>query len=237
MAEQDRRLIRWDETPGIPTGNRSEPLVVTAHIPGQVFLPRQHVALDALLAAKVCLLQHVPPASNGAEVSPVTIPIDEASGVHLCSFSVGKLGDFDRRYQNRRPPVEQYQQFGNRGTVNISLGSEKAYHTLYQSAHVEGAELSWYCVGQSAAIEYLLAFVRHIGKRTSVGYGRVERWDVRQFDGEPWPGFPVMTRHGRALRPLPLDFPGLDNDNRQAYACLTYPYWDQSKEVLCVIPG
>ncbi len=227
-------MIKWEDTPGIPSEG-FQPLAVTATVPGQIYLPSGRLALDSLLAAKVCLLQHVPPPSNAAEVLDVSIPIEtDAQGIPLCSFSLGSLHEHDKRYRNRRPPIEQYQEMGCRGTVNISLGVEKAYHTQYQSSHLEDEELTWYCIGDKLAIEYLLTFVRFLGKRTAVGYGKVESWEVISFP-PAWDGFPVV-REGRPLRPLPLGYSGLSPDAKTGYGCIRYPYWDQSREELCAIP-
>ena len=51
---------------------------------------------------------------------------------------------------------------------------------------------------------------------------------------EPWDGFPVVCG-GRALRPLPVDWPGLV-EPAKAYHTLTYPYWEHSREELCAVP-
>lgn len=237
MVEQSRGVVRWEECPGIPTAGNFEPLRVTAYVPGPVFVPRQRVALDSMLAAKVCLLQDVTPASSAAHCSVVTVPLalDETDGFPLCSFSIGELVEAEKRYQNRRAPVDQYQTLAERkGTVNISSGADKGYHYAYRTNHLKDGKLTWFCLGKADAISFLLRTVRFVGKKTSTGYGKVERWDVELC--APWGnGFPV-AKDGKPLRPLPHTYPGLRSP-RMAVATLTYPYWDESKGELCAVPG
>ena len=117
------------------------PLVVTARIDGQISLPNGPLALDALLMSAVATRDGLPPPPP---VVPIEIPIAKEPGgrFHLCSFSVGTLSEFDRRFVNRRAPVEQYQTIGPQsGRVQITAGHDKSYRLPLEVGHVDGGEL------------------------------------------------------------------------------------------------
>lgn len=235
MAEQSQR-VEWSETPGMPSAGPLQSLRVTAQVRGQIHLPHKRMALDSLLARQVALIQHVPPASCAADCVDITIPIerDPETGIHMCSFSIGEMSDYQTRYCNRRPPIEKYCELGTgTGVVNLSLGVEKQYRIPYSAGHLTTGMIEWLCVGYAAPIRFLLSTAHHIGKRTKISLGRVDRWQVDQVDS--WDGFPVM-REGMPLRPLPLDYPGLSDLARQGFSTLTYPYWDQTKQEYCAVP-
>lgn len=211
------------------------PLRVTALVPGQIALPNGPLALDSLLACQVALRDGLPPPSSAADCVPIQIPVQLEPGgrFHLCSFSEGGLTEFDIRYVNRRAPTEAYVEFGVPGRVQINGGPDKSYRIPLEVGHVAGGELVWWCVGDAEQIRQLLATVGYLGKKRNVGLGRVAGWTVEPC--ETWPGFPVV-RDGRPLRPLPQDWPGLE-DPPLAYRVLSYPYFDHTREELLACPS
>lgn len=65
---------------------------------------------------------------------------------------------------------------GKRGTINVQSARYRAYHMpIYYRVAIK---VEWYCVGDRERIEYLLSTVTHIGKKSSQGYGRVNRWET-----------------------------------------------------------
>lgn len=210
--------------------------MVCAHLRGGISLPSGPIALDSLLASQVALRLELPPPRHAADCQPIEIPIQrEHSGrFYLCSFSVSEFEARDLRYVNRRAPVEQYQTIGEAKIrrVQITSGANKSYRIPMETGHVGGDVLTWWCIGDSDSIRELLSTVLYLGKKRSVGLGRVERWEVEPC--ETWDGFPVVHQ-GRPLRTLPIDWPGLDAP-RTAFRTLAPPYWDHSSEVLCAVP-
>ena len=211
-----------------------EPLHVTARLLTAIALPGGPLALDALLAAAVCRRDDIPPPPP---VRPIEIPVEREPGgrFHLATFSLGAAARYDHRWVNRRFPIEIAQTpLGSLRIrrVHISGGPAKSYRIPLETIHLEARRLDWYAVGERREIEELLAISRYIGKRRAVGLGRVERWEVEPC--EPWPGFPLV-RDGRALRPLPPDWPGLVEPVME-YRTISYPYWDATARVLCAVP-
>ncbi len=212
------------------------PLRVVAHLGGRIALPSGPLALDALLAAAVCLREGVPPAPRVEDLRPVEIPVVRATGgrFHLASFSLGAFEHFEVKFTNRRFPVEMAQAIGADSVrrIGISGGPCKTYRIPLEVGHVEQDQLQWFCVGDAAEVSALLALVHYLGKRRGVGMGRVLSWDVEEI--EPWgEDFPVV-REGRPLRTLPADWPGLV-DPMLGYKTITFPYWRREAEEMCAV--
>lgn len=123
---------------------------------------------------------------------------------------------FDQRYSD-------LVDFGSqRATVIIEKGAYKAYHMPVFTRHA--CTVTWYGVGDGAALERLLAHATHIGKKTSQGYGAVLRWEV-----DPWPAdWSVYNGEGRLMRALPSDV-GVLTGYRPSY-------WVRSNQTVCTMP-
>jgi hypothetical protein len=213
------------------------PLHVTARLTSAIALPRGRLALDALLAAAVALRDQLPPPGVGAELVAIEIPVERApcGRFHLASFACPVFDSYESRYINRRYPIEQAQTLGTVDIkrVRLTAGPQKSFRIPFETGHVEGDALEWWCVGDRDGIEALLALVPYIGKKRAVGLGRVAEWRVEPCD--PWgEGFPVL-RNGRPLRPLPLDYHGLAEHDVE-HCALTYPYWLFSARQVCAVP-
>lgn len=213
------------------------PLSVTAHMRGPVCLPNGPIALDALLASAVCTRDGLEPALTASECTPIGIPVAMEPGgrFHLASVSHGAFEEREGRWVNRRFPVPEAQAMGDARLrrIQITAGACKSYRLPLEVQHLAGDVLRWWCLGDVDVIRQLLDLVGYVGKKRSVGLGRVVRWDVSEC--EAWDGFPVL-RDGYPLRPLPVDWPGLSVSAERAYRVMTYPYWRRSMEELCAVP-
>lgn len=210
------------------------PLRVTATLAGQVQL-RDPIALDGLLAWAVCLRDAIPPAVTPAEFVPVEVPLAREPGgrFHLASLAEYAVETYAKRYLHRRFPFAEAMGMAPSITrLRLTAGPAKSYRIPTETAHLCDDALTWWCVGDADEIRALLALVGYVGKKRSVGLGKVARWDV--VECETWPGFPVL-RDGKPLRPLPEDWPGLAVPG-SAYRRLTYPYWLRGDEVFCAVP-
>lgn len=216
---------------------RMIPLRVTAELSGPICLPDGLIALDSLLASQVALRQGLM-ALDAQSCVEIEIPVQrsECGRFHLCSHSVCEAEAHEKQFTNKRPAIEQFQAFGNEKLrrVDIATGPNKGYRIPRVATHLRGDRIDWWCVGDREQIKQLLSTVTHLGKKRGVGLGRVARWIVDPC--EPWyDGFPVVL-HGKPMRPLPANYPGLENP-RLEYRTLSYPYWDHSQEDLIAYPG
>lgn len=223
------------------------PLRVTAKLSTEIANPRRLPALDGLLAcAQATFAEEREPAAPGAPVPPVDIThavaLAPCGRYHLATVGLGTAELWNRgRFVNRRFPLAEAQALGGKiGTLNLSGGPAKSFRLPLETALLEGDVVEWFALGDRAAIEDLLRWVRSLGKRRGVGLGKVEAWTVEPFDPEAagWgPGFPVL-RSGRPLRNLPLDaLPPEERRPFEGYGVVTYPYFERHREELCLLPA
>lgn len=206
------------------------PLRITAHLDplgAPLAMPDGYLHIDALLAAAVCVRDNVPPILDESDILPIEIPVQREPGgrFHLASASLPV--DWlchEKRYTQRRFPVEHAPYMTDMKRVNLAAGAQKNFRIPLDNGRV-GA-LVWYLIGELVEIRQLLALISHLGKRRGVGYGKVSRWQVDEC--ETWDGFPVV-RDGQPLRHLPPDWPGLV-DPALRLGNTSYPYWRRSTE-------
>lgn len=213
------------------------PLRVQAQLEGAICLPGNSIALDALLASAVAARDGIAPATTREGLQEIEIPVQrsECGRYHLASVAEYQPEQRALRYLTKRAPIEQYQTIGSDKIrrVDITAGENKSYRLPMETVHLVDDRMTWWCIGDANEIRSLLCLVSYLGKKRSVGLGKVRDWLVEPCS--TWPGFPVL-RDGQALRNLPLDTAGLSDCADHAYAVLTYPYWRHESEVLCAVP-
>lgn len=225
------------------------PLRIVARLRNHVVMPAEgYIHLDALLAWAQCVDEGRPPALDEDMLAPVEIPVQRSAcgRVHLCSVSYGHVEARETRYVHKRFPVEQWQLLGGGKSaqrVGTSAGPSKSWRVPLEAQWTR--ELQWYAVGDADRIEQLLGLVGYLGRRRAAGAGELERiyaddgssrpaWHIEPV--EPWgPGFPVVSAAGEAMRPLPMDWPGLDVYVPRQQR-LTYPYWLRLDEDVVATP-
>ncbi|MGE4195968.1 MAG: hypothetical protein AB7G11_02435 [Phycisphaerales bacterium] len=97
--------------------------------------------------------------------------------------------------------------------------------------------VAWFTVGDRQSVRRTLKKVRWIGKKVSIGYGRVVEWTVERTDAD-YSWF-APSDHGPVLmRPLPVTDawpPGLLGVRRDFGACCP-PYWHPERYTEILIP-
>lgn len=209
------------------------PFCARAHVRGAVMMPASPPMLDAMLMAAVALRDDLPPIGVGDRAEAPDIPIAQERGIYLASEGQFEPEAYERRYLNRKFPMLEAQMLGGPKvrSINIKGGPAKSYRIPMWMVHLRGDVMTWFGIGEVEAARELLSFIHYVGKKRSVGLGRVDRWEVETC--EPWDGFPVL-RDGRPLRPLPLDWPGL-GEHRVEHRVLVPPYWERWREQECAV--
>lgn len=209
------------------------PLRVEARVSGAVSM-RVGVALDALLMAAVATRDDLPPIGVG-EPRDIEIPIARRDGIYLASHGIADVEARERRFLTKRFPLAEAQAIGDpkMRVIKQSAGLTKNFRIPTETQHLRDDTVTWFAIGDAGQVRDLLAWVQYIGKKRSVGLGRVASWSVSE-PSDTWEGFPVV-RDGRPLRNLPVDWPGLD-EPRRGFAVLHPPYWEQWRAEECAVP-
>lgn len=208
------------------------PLHIIATVQGAISLPQHPVALDALLMAAVAIRDQLPPPD--IECVEVSIPVAQERDIYLATTAKYEIEEYDRHWINRRFPIEEAQSLSESKfkRVQLSTGPTKSYRIPLEVGYLRNSRMEWWCIGDAHEIRLLLAHITHLGKKRAVGKGLVDAWKVTPC--EPWSGFPVV-RDGAPLRPLPLDWPGLDAPEL-GMRVLRPPYWQRWREETCAVP-
>lgn len=219
------------------------PLKISAAIEGQIMGPQTR--LDGLLASAVAQQLGMPPigAQHGDELDRDLARLREAvaqlikldpSGFFWASDAQFEVEEHERRFVNRRFPVDRVVSLGSDKVKRVELGTglSKSYRIPTRACFLRDDSISWFVTGNQSQIVPLLASVTHLGKKRSLGLGKVLQWHYKPI--EPWQGFPIM-RDGRPLRALPTDYQGLV-EFRTAMSVLSFPYWRFQDERPCAVP-
>lgn len=212
------------------------PLHVAARLAGPLCMPQTPMALDALLGAAICQRDGVVPAATVDELVPLSIPLAREPGgrFYLASFALGEVEQATLEHTHRRFPIEQAQLMGRQmGTLTITAGPAKSYRIPREVVHLVEDRLDWYAIGALDEVRAVLDWIGYLGKKRSVGLGRVARWTVEPCAS--WgAGFPVV-REGRPLRTLPVDWPGVEPDWPRTLGVIDLPYWLVERSEPCVM--
>ena len=206
------------------------PLHIIAHLGGPVRIQHQWISLDSLLVAAICKRDDEPPLLVGETPVDYASRLDgvlkrsECGRLWLASWLSGEPEGYEKKWVNKRPPIAEALGGDKVRTISIGGGPMKAMHRPSEAIHFKADRLDAWTIGDLDQVRALLEIVGALGFKRNAGDGVVRRWDVEQC--EPWAGgFPVVL-DGVPLRPLPLDWPGLDLDRcGRDTMPLQPPYW------------
>lgn len=211
------------------------PLQITAVMVSPVAAPGFPVALDGLLASAVCMTRNLVAGVGDREDIDVPVQRSPCGRFYLASMGHYLTIRAAQGFVHRRAPVTEYMQIGGPKirSVDTGTGRNKSYRIPQAKALID--LMRWWTIGEESAIRDLLRLVTHLGRRRSVGHGKIGRWEITPVDA--WPGFPSLRPDGSPMRNLPLDVPGIGPSASIGWGPLVYPYWDQSMAVEVAQPA
>lgn len=182
-------------------------------------------ALDALLIAVAARDAGLPPPFDGAEIGvPVEPPLVKRRGLYMASLGITEAVGHQMRWTQRPAPVAMHMRLGDTGKkLALATGPGKPTRAPMRTAIAPNVRF-FAETDDIDDLARLLRLVTHIGPRRAVGYGAVSEWTVDVID--EWDGAPVVDPDGAPLRPLPMDWPGVNHAHgRRGDMRLTPPYW------------
>lgn len=112
-----------------------------------------------------------------------------------------------------------------RRVIPVGNGAFKSYRLPLKTQCV--ASVVWFCRGHRRPIKSLLRSVHSLGKKRSIGYGRVAKWELVDVDGD-YSWF-ATAEDGRVvlMRPLPNceQLPANLVGQRAGFGACCPPYW------------
>jgi len=229
-----RRSRTWSSRRDEYAAVSKTPLIITAELVTPVIhAERDRTHLDSIVGF-AALTDH-PVESHYDRAAVVPLPIELAwvspggRPLWACTplMAVAE-GIASREYWHKRYP-SQRADFGDKLNAVTTAGRWKEYRVPVHALSVD--RLHALAIGCAGELERLLANVTHIGKKGSMGYGRVARWSIT-------PATHTLAEV-LALRPVPLSYyDGLPVSGAIARnRAWTPPYWYAPWWADCVVPA
>lgn len=174
----------------------------------------------------------IPGASNVPESIGVVLPIRKANTKYDCWFYKCSFAQWpehtieDQQTYSKRFDLKfsRLIDFGSkRGKVRTNSGRYKGYHVKVYYRHA--LYVDWYLDGDKAAIEKLLRFCTHLGKKAAQGWGSVSRWEVFPIQHDR----SVRDENGKLMRAVPIKKPSFTYGLRPSY-------WEPKHQFNVVLP-
>ena len=217
------------------------PLKVTAHlVDGRFSSTDGIVMLDSILY-HAWFIKHAPHVLEGVykpeQIGYVGLPL-----VHLednrwaASKAVYQEIDKIVEHYNKRPDFFAGDKLDyldmDKGIISDSVGLYRAYRNPQLIRTVKDGILTFYAVGKKDKIEELLSLMIGVGKKTAMGFGIVDRWDVEEIEED------YTTEHPEygLMRPIEVE----KSEKVYDYPIMQYavkpPYWKPKNMRLCYVP-
>ena len=157
--------------------------------------------------------------------SPLTLVIDEFQEIDKIVEHYNKRPDFFAGDKLDYLDMDK-------GIISDSVGLYRAYRNPQLIRTVKDGILTFYAVGKKDKIEELLSLMIGVGKKTAMGFGIVDRWDVEEIEED------YTTEHPKygLMRPIEVE----KADKTYDYPIMDYairpPYWKTINQRLCYVP-
>lgn len=223
---------------------KTQPLKITAVMQdGRVCSSDGWLFLDAILYHAWFAKNH-PDIYRGTlpqcDIGHIGLPLKRFNdGTHASSVGFYEQRGIQTEYWHKKPSAygrlgSEYIDFGNkRGKINVSSGEYKAYRMPEVIRIV--SNVTFYAFGTKSKIEDLLNYIHHIGKKSSIGWGRVKEWVVEEIEND----YTSVSPYGLA-RPIPVNVANQEERNA-AYTiqriAIKPPYWNHRNVKECYVPN
>lgn len=217
------------------------PLKVTAHLADGRFSSTDGIVMLDSILYHAWFIKHAPHVLEGVykpeQIGYVGLPL-----VHLednrwaASKAVYQEIDKIVEHYNKRPDFFAGDKLDyldmDKGIISDSVGLYRAYRNPQLIRTVKDGILTFYAVGKKDKIEELLSLMIGVGKKTAMGFGIVDRWDVEEIEED------YTTEHPKygLMRPIEVE----KADKTYDYPIMDYairpPYWKTINQRLCYVP-
>lgn len=220
------------------TGNDYQPLSIEMKII-PLYLANPWIHFDSILSY-LCLrdalddLFYCMPTEEILNVSLLDLPLKKTNDVY--HSSVGLYSENAKLYRDTI-----YKRFTDKETAKLTKKQQKG-RIKTNKGHFKDFminlpilitdKVTFYVNGDKKELTRLLSHLTHIGKKTSIGGGRIDNIIISETSEDY-----SFYKDGKILRPIPCSmkiplFPGMSMQE-QAYKP---PYWDKNNVTMCYVP-
>lgn len=140
-------------------------------------------------------------------------------------------------YYNKRPDFFAADKIGflgqDKGIIDDSAGPYRAYRNPIITRTIEDGRMDFWCIGHANDIADLLSRMPAVGKKPSMGFGIIDRFEINHVEDDYTTFHPD---HG-LMRPVPV---AEATDFCKKYPIFRYavkpPYWKPCNAEVCYVP-
>lgn len=220
------------------TGCNYSSLEIVMEVIPPIYITSPWLHLDSILSY-LCLrdalddLFYCLPTEEIIDVSLLDIPLKKTADVYHSSvgiFSNPKL--YKDTIYKRFTDKETHKLTRKQQTGRIKTNQGHFKDFMINIPILITNKITFYCNGDKSEINRLLSHLTHIGKKTSIGSGRIKKITINDLS-EDYSFF----KDNHIMRPIPatMDVPVCEGMifQKQPYKP---PYWDKNNICMCIVP-
>lgn len=221
------------------------PLKITAHLADGRFSSENGILMLDSILYHAWFIKYAPQVLDGiyddkfiAEKQKyIGLPLKHiGGGRYATSKAVYEEIENHVEYYNKRPDFFSADKIGylsnDSGIISDKSGIYRAYRCPQLVRTVKDGIIKFYAVGHTDKVQEMLNLILGVGKKTSMGFGFVKKWEVEEIDTD------YTTEHPKygLMRPIEVE------NSEKKYDCpvmmfgVKPPYWKTKNMRLCYVP-
>lgn len=159
---------------------------------------------------------------------------------YMASKGLYVENDLHIEHYNRTPDffaADKINSLNEKCQISDSVGIYRAYRNAVVIRTIENAKIYFFARGNKEKIVDLLSYIPATGKKPSMGWGIVDKWEVEEIEEN----YSVIHPDYGLMRPIPVDeadqYPNIDFSK---YPVMRYgikpPYWKPCNGRPCYVP-
>lgn len=220
---------------------KCKPLKITAHlVDGRINSADGIIMFDSILY-HAWFIRNAPHVLDGNGYDDwsgyIGLPLVQLPGNrYAASKGIYECVEQSIEHYNKRPDFFAPDKIGyldmEKGLISDSVGLFRAYRNPQVIRIVKDSVITFYAVGHADDVKSLLDLIPAVGKKNSMGWGFVDRWEVVEIDED----FSLWHPDYGLMRPLPVE----ESKEKLQYPIMRYavrpPYWKPKNQKLCYVP-
>lgn len=165
----------------------------------------------------------------------VSLPfLKETDGIYHASKLYYHIKHISNSFISKKFELDMYRKYGDKPDLksveNAASGPFKSYLV---NSEVKNIDSAWcFVYGAPDEICSLLSNLKHLGKKSSIGFGKISKIIVEETEQD----MSILNEKGQLMRHLPESHPLVpkSGNNKKAFMQPTFPYWKRGSETICV---
>lgn len=211
---------------------------ITIHLKTSVAMQKRKGAFDSILARLYFSQLEKEGIFDGDYAQKLPF-LDMTDGVYHASFAIfNGVYNYDKEVMVKSFDHDMYAKFGEivnkngKGKGNVITTNGAYKNGFYNIERLGVDKILYYARGDGEEISSLLKNLRHIGKKSSLGWGEIEKIEIEKIDEDY-----SLVKDGLIMRNIPKENSlGVEDTGRVSLFRLQHPYWKRTDMVECLMP-